>query len=561
MNGPDREFHPLVGKAMKALEQGRMSRREFLRLATLLGTSAASAMLMAGCNPGTVTPAQTTAKEIQRRGTLRVEWPVISLLDTTSAEFFSTNVLRQVYEQLTRIDENGFAHPHLLESLQASEDLTMWTLNLRRGVQWSNGDDFVAEDVVQNISRMLRGEDRFENTRMGSFAGFLTDEGIEVVDERTVRLNLEKPKLDVAETLFADAALIAHRDEIERNPYVPGATTTGPFTLEMFEEENRARVVRRDGYWRTGQDEQSLPYLDAIEFIDLGYQNVDETLLATKLREGAIDAGYALPATYLAMRDEPNFEIHSKTTSWADVLRFRVDREPWNDNRVRQAVKKLLDRQKILDRAYFGEGALGHDTHVSPAHPEFAPMDVPEYDPEGARELLQEAGIENLSFSIALIETIPEAVAFAETLQEDARAAGVDITLDKMSDPEYWIIWKTTPVGITNWWPRLLATQLLSLAYVADEEGNPVDWNESGWVDEEFSALLAQAELTLDLEDRRAIMADLQRIQSERGSIAIPFWKNTWLVANRAFQNIRAHPAWIMDFSETWYDPELDPFT
>ena len=61
--------------------------------------------------------------------------------------------------------------------------------------------------------------------------------------------------------------------------------------------------------------------------------------------------------------------INPIATSQTQVLRFRVDLEPWTDNRVRMAVKKLQQRQKMLDNTFFGEGIIGYDTHVSASSP------------------------------------------------------------------------------------------------------------------------------------------------------------------------------------------------
>ncbi|NIN63377.1 MAG: hypothetical protein GTO63_01395, partial [Anaerolineae bacterium] len=100
----------------------------------------------------------------------------------------------------------------------------------------------------------------------------------------------------------------------------------------------------------------------------------------------------------------------------------------------------------------------------------------------------------------------------------------------------YWGLWTETAVGITTWAHRPLAVMVLPLAYIADSEGTPVPWNESRWVDDEFTELLQQAQGTLDVEARREIMADLQRIQQERGSIGIAWWVNFWAISNPGFQ-------------------------
>jgi peptide/nickel transport system substrate-binding protein len=93
-----------------------------------------------------------------------------------------------------------------------------------------------------------------------------------------------------------------------------------------------------------------------------------------------------------------------------------------------------------------------------------------------------------------------------------------------------------------------------NLAYVADDEGKPVPWNETRWVDKEYSELLAKASGTLDVEKRRKIMCKLEEIQMERGSIGIAYWMNTWMCPNKKMKNVIAHPNLLLLLNEVWLD-------
>jgi peptide/nickel transport system substrate-binding protein len=269
----------------------------------------------------------------------------------------------------------------------------------------------------------------------------------------------------------------------------------------------------------------------------------DQTAAVSALQAGQIDNIYDPRVdSFLALRNDPKVKVYPIGSSQVRVLRFRVDLDPWTNNDVRLAVKKVQNRQKILDQAYFGEGLLGHDTHASPVHPEWAPIDVPEYDPEGAKALLAQAGQENLSFKISVGTGWTDIVAYVENLAEDAKAAGINIELDTMPNNAYWDLWTETPVGVTPWTHRPLAVMVLPLAYIAGPDGKPVAWNESRWVDEEFTQVLLQAQGTLDVEARRALMEKLETIQRDRGSIGIAWWQNVWEVWNPAFQGVEPHP-------------------
>jgi len=84
-----------------------------------------------------------------------------------------------------------------------------------------------------------------------------------------------------------------------------------------------------------------------------------------------------------------------------------------------------------------------------------------------------------------------------------------------------------------------------------------VPWNETRWVDSEFEELLKKANATLDVEARREIMCDLQRIQMERGSIGVAWWRNVWFVVNKRVQNVKGHPTLYQLFNEVWMDPTV----
>ncbi len=560
MTDQKQRIHPAVPEAQKALRRGRISRREFLQLATLLGVSVPAAQALAGCAPA-ATPAPTAAPPtggIKRGGTLRVAMQLQAVDHPVRFSWVEApNTFRHVFEYLAETDNKNITRPLMLESWQPSDDLKTWTLKIRPGIFWykdgQKGEEFVADHVKWNFGQWL---DTDQSAVVGLWKGFLTSNDVEVVDKYTVRLNLAKPKLDVPENLFHYPAMVMH-PSFDGDIASGKNWSTGPYTLAEYRVKERARVVRRDGYWQNGADGKPLPYLDAIEFIDLGNE---QSAAVNALKSGQVDNIYQLTAdNFLALRNDPSVKIESVATAQVRVLRARVDTPPWDNNDVRMALKKCQDREKILASAYFGEGALGHDCHVSPVHPEFAPMDVPKYDPEGAKALLQKAGLSSLDVKVSVGTGWTDVVAYMESLKETAKPAGINIELETMPNANYWEIWDQTTVGVTPWTHRPLGVMVLPLGYGSDAEGKPLaGWNESRWIDREFSELVVKAQGTYDLEARRAIMKQIQTIQMERGPIGVAYWLNMWEVFNPAFQGITAHPTSYNLWREVWYDPDLE---
>jgi peptide/nickel transport system substrate-binding protein len=291
--------------------------------------------------------------------------------------------------------------------------------------------------------------------------------------------------------------------------------------LEEFAEGERAVLKARKDYWRKGADGKPLPYIDKVMYIAMA---ADARLAA--FQSGQTDLLYhPRPADYLALKDNPKFKILYVDSSYTYILRMRVDLPPWNDNRVRTAMKLCQDRKKALQLAGHGLGALAIDAHMSPAHPAYCVKPIPEYAPKRARKLLQsyadEKGLK-LPLKVKLATKNDEAEPeIAQTLKQTALPGGFDIKLDITEASGYWDRWTEVDLGITSWTHRAIATMVLPLAYTKEAIGA---WNETRWYDDEFTALLRDAETKLDVEDRRKVMCKMEDIMQERGPIGVNYW-------------------------------------
>lgn len=569
--------HSYVPELKDSFLKGKISRREFIRNAALLGMSMGSlTTFLASCAPkptptpeptsppptpapaATPTPAPTATPTPvrpgmpKRGGVLRIAAIDVPGIDHPSrvATAAAKQPLRNILEYLTFTDADNVCHPFLLERWEASEDLKTWTLYLRREIKWSNGDDFNADDVVFTMKEWLDPE---VGSSMRGLLSYLEPQNIEKVDKSTVRLHLNSPQIAVPQNLFHYPAMIINHRTFEGD-ILKAPVGTGPYNLEKWVLGERAEFKARDDYWQIGADNQPLPYLDEMKFVFIGEE---ETAFVAAFKAGQVDAYGQMPSQETAetLKQDPEASVETVVSGQTILIRMRMDVEPWTDNRVRMALKLCQDREKALAVCLKGEGVVGQDHHVGPVYPEYCPIETPKYDLERAKALLAEAGYPS-GLDIELSTPSPTRfLSYSEVLKESAKPAGFRITLDVMPMSEYSARWTEYPVGLTSWGHRPLPTMVLALAYGCPE-GKPVDWNETRFCDEEFQELLTEAQGTLDIEKRRQIMCKLEKIQQERGTIGNSFWMNRWAIIRRQFKNFKAHPADDYLYHEVWYDPE-----
>jgi peptide/nickel transport system substrate-binding protein len=150
------KVHSAIPELVEDLRKGKMDRREFLRTTTLLGLSAGAAYAIAGRITGQHAVSRALAQTPKKGGNLRVSMNVKESGDPATYDWSEKgNLGRHMTEPLVQIGEDGVAGPHLAEAWEASDDLKTWTFRLRKGVKWSNGDDFGADDVIFNFQRWL----------------------------------------------------------------------------------------------------------------------------------------------------------------------------------------------------------------------------------------------------------------------------------------------------------------------------------------------------------------------------------------------------------------------
>jgi peptide/nickel transport system substrate-binding protein len=556
----------LVPKLREQLRDGRMDRREFVRSATLLGVAAGSAYAMAGIGApamaGDTLPFPAADEAAKRGGTLRIGQMVTRMRDPATYSWNEmSNQTRPMLEYLTMVGPDNIVRPMLLDSWKPSPDLKTWTLHVREGVMWHNGEELTADHVAWNIRRWTDPALGSSNFGLSTFAALteLTGEkdsqgkslhrplqnGVEVQGRHTLRLNLAKPVLSVAEDCAEYCALILHPSFVAPLSHRP--IGTGPFTLKELRVGERCILQRvtktTDGrdfvYW--GGD----VYLDEIHFYH--YEQENQT---AALASGSVDAIYELTVEQLELAQSiPGARILSVESAQTLCCRMQVDVKPFDDIRVRRAVVMAADNAAIK-RLVFGEhGTVAGNFHVAPIHPEYFPLARATRDVAGARRLLAEAGYEK---GIRLTITVgnndgPWHQAVCEALRDQLKEAGIDLAVEVVPPTKFWEVWNTVPFGATSWSHRPLGTMALAQAYRTG-----ASWNETHFSDPEFDAALAQAEATIDAGERRLKMREVERILRDAAVMVQPFWRPVFSLASGRVHGYLPHPARQIQVTKVW---------
>lgn len=562
--------HPKAREARCLMEAGRLDRREFVRVLTLLGVSAVAALAVAGLpEPARADeehplPFPEPDEAARPGGSLRVAMQVMPMDDPATFTWVqASNQTRHTLEYLTFTGPDNITRPMLAQGWEAADDLRTWTFTLRENVRWHNGEPLTAEHVRWNFERWCDPKLNSANISLSTFAAMIEDVetgekdsagapikvkklipgAIEVVDPRTIRLNLKKPVLSVPEDLYNYPTAVLHPSF--KPPVGPGTLGTGAFRVVSYELTSHCTLERV----RTLPDGSPFAYWGGPVFLDeIRYIHFDAEFQLIAFAAGQVDAVYELGFEQLDYARSLAGDLLSAPTAQTLCCRFQIDQPPFDDLRVRQALVLAVDNKVVKEAVFPADGSLGQNHHVAPIHPEYFELPPLERDLEQARRLLEATG--NATLDIKIVTGNTEGIwhqKVCEALRDQLRDAGVRLEIEVLAPAAYWAMWDKVPLGATPWTHRPLGTQALSLGYRSG-----VPWNETHFSSQAFDRALDEAETTLDPAARKAKMELVEKILQDASLMWQPVFRPVYMLVAKTVHGVAAHPTQFHQFNRVW---------
>ena len=480
--------------------EGRISRRNLVRWGSMLGISVPVLNRWTGAEAASLqaTPAAQSGGILRCTSFAPTQFEPALLQDLGGAA-----VVHLVMEQLIRFGEDGMLAPGLAESWEASADAKDWTLRLRQGVTFNNGQPFNADDVIWSFTYFMAEE---TGSSVRSAFPYLTIEGMERVDDHTITFHLDRPVAIFAYDLTNYGLVMLPRDW--PGDFMANPIGTGPFLLDELLVGDHVTLSRNPTYWNA-----PLPYLDGVTITFTSGNQAETNALLGDQADVSLFPGNNSVTTW---RDSSSEIVVSSAKSSAYYpIHMRSDEPPFDDNRIREAFKYVVDRQQMLEFVFDGDGDLGNDHLFAPVYPEFVDNGLRAQDYDKAKALLSEAGFSD-GFDITFTgpddgagNPAPIMVAF----QQMAQPAGINVTLEVETVQTYYEHWLETTLGWVGWLGRPTINAHLNLAFRCDAV-----WNESKWCNPEFDTLLDQLDATVELDQRIALSTPDGRHHDQPGS-------------------------------------------
>jgi peptide/nickel transport system substrate-binding protein len=485
-----------------------MSRRDLFRCAGAAGLALGVVPGLAACDRGDDDDAVQSGPP-RRGGTLRV-----GIVGGGKSESFNPStggitlinvaMVNAVFDGLVRVGPDLSIQPGLATRWESDASATTWELTLREGVTWHDGKRFTADDVVYSLRWMGRPDNGLQNVVAG-----VDLDGLQKLGPTRVRVPLKRPDLSFPMQI-APSWIVQDGAKDFTEP-----VGTGAFRFESLNQGQRSVCIRNPDYW-----DDPKPYVDSlvIQSID------DNTARLNALLAGELDLMAQLPyAQAAAQKEQGQIALLDAPTTNAAAFYMRVDVAPFDDVRVRQALKLLVDRKALIETTLGGYGTVAND--LIGLGVEFYAADIPQRDRdvEQAKSLLARAGHgSGLSVTLQTSTAVPGMVEAATLYKQQAKEGGVDVQIEQVPANAYFdptLKYLKMPFAQTFW----IGILDLPSFYDYGIKSSGIS-NETHWYDKRTDALIGKAETATDKDQAASYWQQVQQQQWAEGGYIV--WGN-----------------------------------
>ncbi|MGH3487975.1 MAG: ABC transporter substrate-binding protein [Actinopolymorphaceae bacterium] len=421
----------------------------------------------------------------------------IDLVDPARATAFPTvQTLDLVYDTLLETDDDGELRPGLATKWTVDDDGRTITLTLRDGVTFHNGETFTAADAKATLERVL---DEETGSVVASYFGNV--DAIEAPDDETLVLRLSRPDTALLNVLTYVGTSVLDQTDIEKGTVQRAVNGTGAFRWTEWEQGQKVTLTANRDYW------DGAPTLPTVELRVIP----DESSILSGMVAGSLDLGIISDPSVAEQVDEERLQLLTTDNLAYHAIQLNGRRGPLRKLEARQAIACALDRDEVIDTAYFGTGEMTGPI-TSPAY-EFdalqgLPCDPPDLD--AAKDLLEKAGYPDgfTLDTIVMVGNYATASTIAQSVQAQLAKIGVRLKLQQQQSSVYVKAWLAADYdaavakngGSTD--PYLMYGRYF-------EKNGSLD-GPAGLADRKLDQVLRDANATTDAAERERLFGALQ---------------------------------------------------
>jgi peptide/nickel transport system substrate-binding protein len=413
------------------------------------------------------------------------------------------NISLAVYDTLMTYNDDGKLEPFLAEGIDATDDLTSYTLTLRSGVVFHDDTPLNADAVIAHFDRL---KDPATASTWKTDADAIAS--MEKVDDLTVKFTMTGPNVGFPDLLAGTVGLIESPTAVQKEgaDFGQRPVGTGPFELTEFIPGDRVVVQKNPNYWRKDADGNQLPYLDRIVFRPIP----DTKQRINALRAGDVDMIQTADASTIKQGEDAGMKVQKISGSSSTIVLFNAQRAPVDDVRVRRALAYAMDKEAINDVVWDGTRRVANSAFSTDSSYYVKQADSPTYDPDEAKKLLADYG-KPVSVTLECINT-PESQQVLQLVEQMWEAVGVDVKLIFTEQGQF----VNKIFGSKDYVTACFRSNHFAdpdQLYTSLKTGSPA--NVLNYSNPEMDAALEAGRSTADVAERKKAYTEVQKILAE----------------------------------------------